>query len=239
MTNERAYNEQLTIGDKLWGQTALEADRSKVIKKTYLLLALSVAAGIVGGAVGASSPAMVQLFSGWMGWILAMVVLNVMPQIAMAARRDPILGVTALVADGFVSGMVLAPMLYLARVIAPGIVQTALLLTAIVFGGVTCYVMTTRKTYSAPRGLMTGIFFSIVGVIVLNGFLHFGIVSMLIAGAIGIFGVFVLVHATSEVLNNPEADSPIPCALMLFAGLFNVFVAALDILLSLAGNEDA
>ena len=122
MTNERAYSEQLTIGDKLWGQTALEADRSEVIKKTYLLLALSVAAGIVGGAVGASSPAMVQLFSGWMGWILAMVVLNVMPQIAMAARRDPILGVTALVADGFVSGLVLAPMLYLASVIAPGVV---------------------------------------------------------------------------------------------------------------------
>jgi len=41
------------------------------------------------------------------------------------------------------------------------------------------------------------------------------------------------VYATSDVLNNPNADSPIPGALFLFAGLFNVFVAILNILLRL------
>jgi FtsH-binding integral membrane protein len=41
------------------------------------------------------------------------------------------------------------------------------------------------------------------------------------------------VYATSEVLHNPDADSPIPGALILFAGLFNVFVAILNILLRL------
>jgi FtsH-binding integral membrane protein len=41
----------------------------------------------------------------------------------------------------------------------------------------------------------------------------------------------VLVFSTSSVLNTPDADSPIPGALMLFAGVFNVFVATLNILL--------
>ena len=78
---------------------------------------------------------------------------------------------------------------------------------------------------------MTGIFFSIIGVLVLNAFLQIGFLGMLIAGVIGIFGVFILVYATSDVLNNPEIDSPIPGALMLFAGLFHVFVAAINLLL--------
>ncbi len=143
----------LTVGDKLWGQTALEGNRAEVIKKTYLLLTLAVTAGIAGGMVGANSTAMIELFSGWMGWILAMVVLNVAPRIAMAVRHNPLLGVTALVGDGFVAGLVLAPVLHLASIVSPDIVQGAMILTAIVFCAVTFYVMTTRKTFSAPRGL--------------------------------------------------------------------------------------
>jgi len=224
----------LALAEGLWGRTELGDDRVAMIKQTYLLLSLSVTAAIVGGIVGAGSEMMVSLFSGWAGWILAMVVLNFVPQIALAAREDPVLGVLALTADGFVSGLVLAPVLQLASVIAPDVVPSALLVTALVFAAVTGYVLTTKRTFSAPAGLMTGIFFSIVGVIVLNGFLEFGLLGTLIAGAIGVFGVLNLVYTTSDVLHNPEADSPVPGALMLFAGLFNVFVAALDILLQVA-----
>jgi modulator of FtsH protease len=181
----------------------------------------------------------VNLFSGWIGWILAMVVLNVAPRIAIAVRHNPVLGVTALVANGFVSGLELAPILYVASVQVPGAIQGAFIITAVAFCGVTAYVMTTRKVFSAPRGLMMGIFFSIIGVILLNAFLNIGFLGLLISGAIGVFGVFILVYATSEVLHNPEASSPIPGAVMLFAGLFNIFVAALNILMRLSsGGRD-
>ena len=228
--------QQLTVGDKLMGQTVLEGNRAEVIKQTYLLLGLDVAFAIGGGMVGAGTQAIVDLFSGWIGWILAMVVLNVAPRIAIAARHNPVLGVTALVADGFVSGLVLASILAFASVKDPGAIQGAFFITAVAFCGVTAYVMTTRKVFSAPRGLMTGIFFSVIGVMVLNAFLDIMFLGLLISGAIGVFGVFILVYATSEVLHNPEASSPIPGAVMLFAGLFNIFVAALNILLRLTGG---
>jgi FtsH-binding integral membrane protein len=93
--------------------------------------------------------------------------------------------------------------------------------------------MASNRTFSAPRGLMLGISISIIAAIVLNAFLNIGLLGMLIAAGIGIFGVCILVYATSEVLHNPDADSPIPGALILFAGLFNVFVAILNILLRL------
>jgi FtsH-binding integral membrane protein len=91
--------------------------------------------------------------------------------------------------------------------------------------------MSTPRTFSAPRGLMTGLFFALIGTMVLNSFLHIGMLGILIGLGIGALGVFTLVYSTSAILRTPEADTPIPGALMLFAGVFNVFVAALNILL--------
>jgi FtsH-binding integral membrane protein len=223
----------MTAIDNLFGTTPLSPARAETIRKTYLLLGLSVAGALVGGYLGAQSDTLANLFTGWIGWILAMVLLNAIPRVAMAARHDPFWGVTALLADGFVSGLVLAPILHFASYYAPGIIFIAMLMTVIVFGTVTLFVMGSQRTFSAPRGLMLGIAVSIVAAIILNGFLDVGVLGMLIAAGIGIMGVCILVYATSAVLHNPEADSPIPGALMLFAGLFNVFVAILNILIRL------
>ncbi len=223
----------MTAMENLFGTTELTSVRADAIKKTYMLLALSVGGALCGGYLGAQSDALANLFTGWLGWILAMVLLNAIPRVAIAARHNPVLGVTALLADGFVSGLVLAPILRLASYYAPGTIQIAMLMTLVVFGSVTLFVMASGRTFSAPRGLMLGIGISIVAAIVLNGFLNIGALGMLIAVGIGVFGVCILVYATSAVLHSADADSPIPGALMLFAGLFNVFVAILNILLRL------
>lgn len=217
--------------DKLFGTTTLRDTRAETIRQTYLLLGMGVVAGFAGGYVGAQSDVLANLFTGWLGWILAMLLLNGIPRVAIAARHNPVLGVTALIANGFVSGLVLAPILRFASLYAPGTIEIAALMTAIVFLTITAFVMFSKRTFSAPRGLMLGIFVSITAAIVLNAFLNIGFLGMLIAAGIGIMGVCILVYATSDVLNNPEADSPIPGALILFAGLFNVFVSILNLLL--------
>ncbi|HXM43891.1 MAG TPA: Bax inhibitor-1 family protein [Bryobacteraceae bacterium] len=223
----------MTVTDNLFGTTPLSAARAETIKKTYMLLGLSVAGALCGGYLGAQSDTLANLFTGWLGWILAMLLLNLIPRVAIAARHNPVLGVTALLADGFVSGLVLAPILRMASRYAPGTIRIAMLMTLIVFGAVTILVMSSNRTFSAPRGLMLGIFVSIVAAMVLNAFLDIGLLGILIAAGIGILGVCILVYGTSAVLHNPDADSPIPGALLLFAGLFNVFVAILNILLRL------
>jgi modulator of FtsH protease len=224
---------KMTLTDNLFATTELSSTRAETIKKTYLLLGLSVAGALGGGYVGAQSDSLAHLFTGWLGWILAMLLLNLIPRVAIAARHNPVLGVSALVVDGFVSGLVLAPILRIASIYAPGTTKLAMLMTLIVFGAVTLFVMSSNRTFSAPRGLMLGIFVSLIAAMVLNAFLNIGLLGILIAAGIGVLGVCILVYATSSVLHNPEADSPIPGALMLFAGLFNVFVAILNILLRL------
>ena len=233
-----ALQNNIPLTQGLFGTTELDEARSAAIKKTYALLSLSVIAAVAGGFIGSRTPALVQFFSTWMGWIVAMIALNAIPYVAMACRHNPVMGTLALIGDGLVAGLVLAPVLFMASVVAPDIVPAALVLTAIVFAGVTAAVMLTKVQFSAPRGLMAGMFFAIIGVIVLNMFLNIGFLGMIITGAIGIFGVFILVNATSQVLNNPEYDEPVAGALMLFAGLFNVFVAILHLLLVFAGRDD-
>ena len=230
------YSPQTSVWDKLSGTTALSARSAAVIKQTYLLFGLSVFSAIAGGYIGATSETLAHFFSGWLGWIVALLLLNLVPRIAISVRHNPQLGVAALVGDGFISGIALSPLLWVARLLAPGLIFVALGITAFVFVGITLYVMTTRREFSAPRGLMAGIFFSLIGAVVLNSFLNIGFLGIVISLGIGALGVFTIVYSTSSVLRSPDADSPIPGALMLFAGVFNVFVATLNILLRLTNG---
>ncbi len=225
------YRPQASPWGKLNGTTVLTAQGATVIKQTYLLLGLAVFSAIAGGYVGATSETLARFFRGWIGWIAAMLLLNLVPRIAIAVRHNHQLGVAALVFDGFISGIALSPLLWVARLVAPSLIFDALFITGFVFVGITLYVMSTRRSFSAPRGLMTGIFFSVIGGIILNSFFHIGFAGILISIGIGVLGVFTIVYSTSGVLRSPDADSPIPGALMLFAGVFNVFVATLNILL--------
>lgn len=222
--------------ERLTTTTPLSERQAAVVKQTYMLFGLSVVSAMAGGYIGATSETMVRLFSNWIGWIVALVLLNVVPRIAIAFRHNPVLGVTALVFDGLLAGLAISPLLYLATIIAPSMIMAALAITAAVFIGVTGFVMVSGRSFSAPRGLMVGSAVALFGAMLVNGWLNLGWLGFAISLGVGIFGVFALVFSTSGVLNSPDADSPIPGALALFAGVFNIFVAALNILLRLAGG---
>jgi len=232
----RPYDHEMSTIDKLSATTPLTAHQSVVIKQTYMLFGLAVVAAITGGVIGAQSETLARFFSGWIGWIVAIVALNAIPMAALAVRHNPMLGVFVLFADGFVSGIVLSPLLYFAAQVAPGLIFAAMAITAVVFLAVTAFIFLSGKTFSAPRGIMIGMFVSIMAAVVLNSFMNIGWLGMLISAGIGIMGVLALISSTSGVLNSSDSDSVVPGALALFAGVFNIFVAALNILLRLAGG---
>jgi modulator of FtsH protease len=224
------------VFDRLSSTTVLTESQAAVIKQTYALFGVAVVAAMMGGYVGATTQAIVQFFSSWMGWIVAMIGLNAVPRIAMSARGNPALGTAALVFDGFFAGICLAPLLWVASIKAPVMILAALGITAIVFLAITGYVFFSGRTFSAPRGLMVGLFVSVIGAMVLNAFMNIGVLGILIAAGIGAIGVIALISSTSAILQSGDADSAIPGALALFAGVFNIFVATLNILLRLFGG---
>ncbi len=67
----------LSVSDKLFGQTRLDAARAETIKKTYMLLGLSIIAAVFGADMGLKSPAVTNfLFSG-VGFIVVPPLLRV------------------------------------------------------------------------------------------------------------------------------------------------------------------
>jgi modulator of FtsH protease len=230
------YQQQPSALQKLTGTIELTAQQATVIKQTYLLFGVSIFCALVGGYIGATSETLVRFFSSGMGWIAAMLLLNVVPYIALAARNNPVLGVTALVADGFIAGIAMAPLLWAASMVNPQLILVALAVSACVFLGVTGYVMMSGRSFSAPRGLFAGLFLSSIAIMILNSFLHIGLLGIVVSLGIGALGVCSLVYSTSGILRSAEGDSPIPGALSLFAGMFNVFVATLSILLRVLGG---
>ena len=70
------HSQEASFWDKLTGTMPLSATRSAVIKQTYMLFGVSVLASMAGGYIGATSETMVRFFSGWMGWMAAMLILN-------------------------------------------------------------------------------------------------------------------------------------------------------------------
>lgn len=230
------YNPEPSTWDRLSSTTALTARQSAVVKQTYMLFGLSVLSAMAGGYIGATSEMLRGLFTNWLGWILALVLLNVVPRVAIAARHNPVLGVSALVFDGFLAGLAISPLLFFASMVNPTLIVAALAITATVFIAVTGFVMVSGRTFSAPRALMTGMFFALIGAMLLNGWLQMGWLGFAISVGVGAMGVIALVTSTSAVLSSPDADSPIPGALAMFAGVFNIFVAVLNILLRLMGG---
>lgn len=228
----------LSFSEKMFGTTILDGDRALLAKKTYALLLISVVMASVGGYSCSHSEAMLSFFSGPVGWISALVLLNVVPYFALwASRQSPSLGIVALAADGFISGIALGPLLAIANYLSPGTIPAALAVTGGVFVAVTGYVMFSKEKFSAPAGLLTGMFFALIIAMFVNSFLQLSGLGLLITIGIGIFGVVSLVYATSDVLNNPSYDNPVQGALMLFAALFNIFVTALRLLLRFSSRD--
>ena len=228
----------LSFSEKMFGTTILDEDRALLAKKTYALLLISVVMASVGGYSCSHSEAMLSFFLRPVGWISALVLLNVVPYFALwASRQSPSLGIVALAADGFISGIALGPLLAIANYLSPGTIPAALAVTGGVFVAVTGYVMFSKEKFSAPAGLLTGMFFALIIAMFVNSFLQLSGLGLLITIGIGIFGVVSLVYATSDVLNNPSYDNPVQGALMLFAALFNIFVTALRLLLRFSSRD--
>jgi modulator of FtsH protease len=230
----------MTFGDKISRNIEISESHSLILRKSYLLLSLAVIGMMVGGKIGISSPVVLGLFTNVMGWILAMIALNAVPMLAMKFRHDPTMGTIAVFLDGFVAGLVISPMLYIAERFFPGqnLVASAAWITLALFLAVTGYVYFSGLKWAPSRALFITLPLIIIGAIVINMFLNNGILGMAVSAAIGAYGIIILVSATSELLHNREIDSPVPGALMLFAGIFMIFQAILHLLMLFGGGGD-
>lgn len=238
VAENQVYYQQMTVRSP--------SDRTEMIQETYRLLAVAVFCAMASAYFASKSVGLISLLLTTPGLIISLLMINLIPHLARRAMgKSRFAGITVLALDGILCGVVISPLVFVALLYSgagedtPNLVQGALVITGSVFAGLTAYVHMAKKNFNWGGGIFAGVFFTAIGLGLLSwlvpgiGGLHY-----LILGVVGILGVLQLLYGTSKVLNDPEFQDPVSGALILFAGLFNLFQVILNLLLSGGRSRD-
>ena len=162
---------------------------------------------------------------------------------ASALRYKPGINVAALFGYTFVTGLFIAPSIFIAMVMAsqgatldPSPVRDAFLLTGAAFAGLTGYVFVTKKDFSFLGASLSAGLWVIIGASILGFFLHSAAFHLAIASVGVLLFVGYILYDTSRILRDRTQRDPVGAALSLFLDVVNLFLFLLRILSSARRN---
>lgn len=211
--------------------TAQDSSRVELmsfLKATYQLFAGSLLAATAGAYIGLD---IVSIIAGPVMWILFAVELALIFFVIPRVKHTPGVNLAVLFAFTFITGLTIAPLLAAIFAMPSGasIVGQAFLMTAVAFGGISMFAMTTKRDFSSMgKFLFIALIIMIVAGIS-NIFIQSSMFQLVIASAGALlFSAFIL-YDTQNIIRGGY-DSPVEAALSLYLDFFNLFVSLLQIL---------
>jgi modulator of FtsH protease len=205
---------------------------NKVLKNTYLLLSATLAFSAVMALVSMAIavPPWMYLVSVIGAMVLGMFVL---PRTANSSSGLWVIFlITGLL--GFGLGSILTA--YLSLPSGPQIIATAFGGTGIIFLGLSGYALTTKRDFSFMGGFLFAGMLVVVLAMLANLFLTIPALSLAISGAIILLMSGFILFDTSRIINGGETNY-IFATYGLYLSLFNIFVALLQILGIMSGDD--
>jgi len=212
--------------------------QNKVLRNTYLMLALTMIPTIIGAVAGtainfsfmASHPIMFSLgmFAGLMGMMFV-----------VTALRNSVWGVVALLAFTFLAGLMLGPMLQFALQLRNGgqLIGMAAGGTAVIFFSLAGLATVTRKDFSFMGKFLFIALIVLIVASLANIFLHVpGLALAISAIAILIFSAYIL-YDVSQIVHGGETNY-VMATLNLYLDIYNIFIHLLNLLMAFAGDRD-
>lgn len=173
----------------------------------------------------------------WIGIVIAFAGLGMFAQ-SMARSHRPA-GVQYAALGAYVAGwaFLFSPLIAIASQPAYGAtLPIAAGLTVLAFGGMSAFVLTTRKDLSF-LGPFVGIGFLVaLGVVVCSWIFGFEL-GVVFSGAMILLAVGSILHSTSNVVHTYRTDEHVGAALELFAGVALLFWYVLTLLMQLKGRN--
>ena len=236
------------------GTARLDVQESALpyLRRVYTLFSGGIATAIAGALIALYAGEPVMLGSGdstlaippmvafaIQHWIVMLVVYVGAFFVASAMRRKPVLNVAALFAYTFITGLFLAPTLFVAQAMAShgatldaSPVRDAFLLTGGAFTGLTGYVLITKKDFSFLGAALSMGIWVVLGGLLLGFFFQSAVFQLAIASVgVLLFCGFIL-YDTSRILHERQDNDAVGAALRLFLDVVNLFVFLLRILSS-------
>ena len=212
-------------------QTQPVLETNKVLRNTYMLLGMTLVTSAL--CAGLAMAMNIGHTTGLILMVLGFVMLFVVNKTADSSK-----GIIAIFVFTGLLGAALGPMLkmYLALPNGGALVMQALGGTALVFFGLSAYVLTTRKDFSFLGGfLMIGLLVMVVASIA-NLFFQVPAASLAISAAAVFIMSGLILFDTSRIIHGGETNY-IRATVSLYLDIYNLFVHLLH-LLGIFGSDD-
>ncbi len=218
--------------------TTLAAVQNKVLRNTYMMLALTMIPTVIGALIGASMnlsfmaehPIMSSLlmFGAMMGMLFV-----------VTALRNSVWGIVALLGFTFVAGVFLGPILQVALHLKNGaeLVGMAAGGTGIIFFTLATIATVTKKDFSfMGKFLFIGLVLLIVASLA-NIFFQIPALSLTISAiAVMIFSAYIL-YDVSQIVHGGETNY-VMATLGLYLNIYNLFIHLLNLLMAFSGERE-
>lgn len=221
------------------GSQDVAAQQNKVLRNTYLLLAVSLIPTVIGAVIGTnfinfsfmrSSPIMsvIIMMAVFYGWIFM-----------IEKNRNSVLGVGLLLGFTAFMGLLLAPLLQTILSLRNGgqLVMMAAGGTAAVFFVLSGIASTTKRDFSFLNKFMLVGFVVIMLAVVAQIFLQSPLMQLVLCGAFIIFSSAVILWQINAIVRGGETNY-VSATLSLYVSLYNIFSSLLQILGLTSGDRD-
>jgi modulator of FtsH protease len=217
------------------GDVALQQHR--VLRNTYLLLALTMVPTVAGALIGISTGGIIMKHPIISFFLMLGAVIGL--QYAIAANRNSGLGVVLLLGMTFLLGWFLGPLLSVALSLknGPQLVGLAAVGTGGIFFLMAGIATTVKRDFSfMGKFLFVGMIVLLLA-IVANLFLQIPALSLTISSlVVMVFSLFLL-HDVSRIVNGGETNY-IMAATGVYMSLFNIFANLLHLIMAFAGERE-
>ena len=209
----------------------------KVLRNSYMLLALSLIPTVIGAAIGTNldlsfmrtSPilSLVAILGIFYGWIYA-----------IERNKDSALGVVLLLGFTMFMGLLLGPLLHRVLGFRNGteLVMMAAGGTAAVFFVMAGIASSTKRDFSGMGNFLTVGAVIIMLAVVANAFLASPMLYLVLVGAFVLFSSLMILWQVNAIVRGGETNY-ISATLSLYVSIYNLFSSLLQ-LLGLGGSSD-
>lgn len=183
------------------GQQVEQQEISKVLRNTYSLLALTLAfSGVMAFVAQQMRVGYPNVFVVLIGFYGLFFLTNKL--------RDSAWGLVSTFALTGFMGFILGPILnrYLGMAGGAEVVSSAFAMTALVFGGLSAYVLITRKDMSFLSGFITAGFFVLLGAVVASFFFQISGLQLAISAGFVLFSSVCILFQTSAIIHGGERN---------------------------------
>jgi modulator of FtsH protease len=219
-------------------EVAVTADSQRVLRNTYLLLAVSLIPTVIGAGIGynldfsfmRASPIIstIGILVVFYGWIFA-----------IEKNRNSALGVGLLLGFTLFLGLLLGPLLQTVLGLSNG-VQLVMLAaggTAAAFFGLAGVASVAKRDFSGLSGFLTIGFWVIMLAIVANIFLQMPALYMALLVAIVLFSAVIILWQINSIVRGGETNY-VSATLTLYVSVYNIFSSLLQLLGIFGGDRD-